>query len=151
MSLPSNGITSDVIREMMPPYHLSFDLLEGTFAALPPPPPDAPPEWRHKRITRLIGEITALKPADAGQARTAAQVLRLRELADTVIRGAHAAEVTVPQMCRLGRTAAELVRTAGAWYARWGGRSRNRCRSTGPWWRMRSMSRRWTRFGAAIL
>ena len=41
MSLPSNGITQDVIREMMPPYHLSPDLLEATLAALPPPPPDA--------------------------------------------------------------------------------------------------------------
>ena len=35
MTLPSNGITADLIRDIMPPYHLSADLLAGTFAALP--------------------------------------------------------------------------------------------------------------------
>jgi hypothetical protein len=112
MTLPSNGITADVIREIMPPYHLSADLLAGTFAALPPPPQDAPPTWRHERITRLIGEIVALLPADAGQARLATQILIVRELADTVTARAYAPEVTVEQMCRLSRTSTELVRTA---------------------------------------
>ncbi len=46
MSIPSNGITSDVIRNAMPPYHLSQDLLEGTLAALPPPPPTPPRRGR---------------------------------------------------------------------------------------------------------
>jgi hypothetical protein len=53
MSLPSGGMTQDVIREMMPPYHLSDGLLQVMFAALPPPPPDATAAWRHARITRL--------------------------------------------------------------------------------------------------
>jgi hypothetical protein len=35
MTLPSNGITADLIRDILPPYHLSADLLAGTFAALP--------------------------------------------------------------------------------------------------------------------
>jgi hypothetical protein len=112
MSLPSNGITADVIRDIMPPYHLSFDLLEGTFRALPPPPPDASAAWRQAHITRLIGEITTLKPADAGQARTASEILVLRELANTIASRAHAPDMTVSQLCRLGRAAAELARTA---------------------------------------
>jgi hypothetical protein len=112
MTLPSNGITADVIREIMPPYHLSADLLEGTFAALPPPPRDAPPNWRHERITRLIGEIVAFLPAGAGQARLAAQILIARELADTVTTRAYAPDVTVEQMRRLSRTSTELIRTA---------------------------------------
>jgi hypothetical protein len=112
MTLPSNGITADVIREIMPPYHVSADLLAGTFAALPPPPQDAPPTWRHERITRLIGEIVALLPADAAQARLATQILIVRELADAVTTRTYAPDVTVEQMCRLSRTSTELTRTA---------------------------------------
>ena len=112
MCLASAGITPSVIREMMPPYHLSPDLLEGTFTALPPLPPDAPAAWRHARITRLIGEITALLPADAAQARLAAQIIVVRELADTLTNRAHTPEVTIEQMCRLSRSSAELIRTA---------------------------------------
>ena len=112
MSLAKAGITQDVIREMMPPYHLSADLLEGTFAALPPPPQDASATWRHARITRLVGEIAAFLPADAAQARLGAQIVVVRELADALTNRAYAPEVTVEQMCRLSRTSAELVRTA---------------------------------------
>jgi hypothetical protein len=48
MSLPSSGITADVIRDIMPPYHLSADLLDGTFARCPrrrktPPRPGGTP------------------------------------------------------------------------------------------------------------
>jgi hypothetical protein len=43
MSIPSNGITPEVIRGVMAPYHLSLDLLHATFAALPAPPRDATP------------------------------------------------------------------------------------------------------------
>jgi hypothetical protein len=114
MAIPSNGITAEVIRDIMPPYHLSDDLLEGTFAALPPPPADASAAWRRRRITRLTAEITALRPADAGQARMAAGVLILRELADSVTRGAYAPGTTIAQMCRISRSAGELARTANA-------------------------------------
>ena len=51
-------------------------------------------------------------PADAAQARLAAQILIVRELADTIAARAYAPELTVAQMCRVGRAAAELVRTA---------------------------------------
>src|SRR5208282_2853537 len=112
MAIPSNGITAEVIRDIMPPYHLSTDLLEGTFAALPPPPADASPAWRLRHITRLTAEITALKPADSGQARLAAGILILREAADSVIARAYAPGVTIEQMCRASRSAAELVRTS---------------------------------------
>jgi len=111
MSQPSNGITAEVIRGVMPPYHLSQDLLHATFATLPAPPPDATPAWRRARITRLTTEIVAPKPADAGQARMSAQLLITRELADTFAKAALAPGLTIEQMCRLGRTASGLVCT----------------------------------------
>jgi hypothetical protein len=112
MSNPSDGITPEVIRQIMPPYHLSPDLLEATFAALPTPPPNASAASCQARIARLTQEISALMPADAAQARIAAQVLIVRELADTFITNANAPDLEVPQMCRLAHTAATLMQTA---------------------------------------
>src|ERR1700733_8652854 len=112
MSLPSNGITQQVIREMMPPYCLSPDLLEAMFAAMPPPPADASATWRQGRITRLMQEFSTLMPANAAQARVASQILIMRELADAIAARAFAPELTALQMCRVGRASAELVRTA---------------------------------------
>jgi hypothetical protein len=111
MSQPSNGITPEVIRQVMPPYQLSPDLLQATLAAIPQPPPDATPAWRHARIARLTQEISALMPANAAQARIAAQVLIYRELADALATQAHASRTDRPLMCRLARTAAALVQT----------------------------------------
>jgi hypothetical protein len=113
MSAPSNGITAEVIREIMPPYQLSDDLLQATFAALAPPPRDASTAWRHARIRRLTQEISTLMPANATQARLAADILMVREMAKTIAARVHAPELTVPEMCRVGRVAGELVRTAG--------------------------------------
>jgi hypothetical protein len=112
MSIPSNGITPEVIRGVMLPYHLSLDLLHATFAALPAPPPDATPAWRRARVTRLAAEIVAPMPANADQARISAQPLIARELADTFAKAARAPDLTTEQMCRLGRTASGLMRTA---------------------------------------
>ena len=112
MSLAANGITADVIREMMPPYHLSTDLLEATLAALPAPPPDATAAWRQVRVARLMQEFATLMPANAAQARTVSQVLIMRELADAIAARAHAPELTEVQMARVGRASAELSRTA---------------------------------------
>ena len=103
MSLITNGITGDVIREMMPPYRLSPDLLEATFAALPPPPADAPPDWRQLRVARLTQEFATLMPANAAQARIVSQILILRGLADAVAARAHAPELTPELMARVGR------------------------------------------------
>ncbi|HLB98379.1 MAG TPA: hypothetical protein VJK90_11980, partial [Acetobacteraceae bacterium] len=112
MAQPSNGITPEVIRGVMPPYELSPDLLQATFAAIPRPPPDATPAWRHARIARLTQEISALMPANAAQARIAAQILIYRELADAAATQAHASGTDIPLMCRLARAAATLVQTA---------------------------------------
>ena len=112
MSIPSNGITPEVIRGAMAPYLLSLDLLHATFAALPAPPPDATATWRRARVTRLAAEIVAPMPANADQARIAAQLLIARELADTFAKAARAPDLTSEQMCRLGRTASGLMRTA---------------------------------------
>jgi len=112
MSQPSNGITPEVIRDIMPPYELSPDLLEATFAAMPAPPPDATTEWRHARIARLTQEISTLMPANAAQARIAAQILIFRELADTAGTIAHAPGMTAVEFCRLARTAVALAQTA---------------------------------------
>jgi len=91
MSQRSNGIAAEVIREIMPPYQLGADLVQATFAALPAPPPDASAAWREPRITRLIQEILACKPAEAGQARIGAQLLIVREMVDTFAAHAHRA------------------------------------------------------------
>jgi len=112
MSQPSNGITPEVIRQVMPPYQLSPDLLQATLAAIPRPPPDATQAWRHARIARLTQEISALMPANAAQARIAAQVLIYRELGDTLATQAHASGTDLPLMWRLARTAATLTQTA---------------------------------------
>jgi hypothetical protein len=112
MSIPSNGITPEVIRAVMPPYHLSLDLLAATFAALPAPPPDATPAWRRARVTRLAAEIVAPMPANADQARISAQHLIFRELADTFAKAAQAPGRTPEQRCNLARTASGLMRTA---------------------------------------
>ena len=111
MSEPSNGITPEVLRGIMPPYELSPDLLQATLAAIPRPPPDATTAWRHARIARLTQEISALMPANAAQARIAAQILIYRELADTLATKAHAPGLEIPVLCRLARTAAALVQT----------------------------------------
>jgi hypothetical protein len=112
MNIPSNGITADVIRESMPPYHFSPDLLEATFAALPPPPPDATSAWRAARIARLSEEISSRMPANASQAWTAADIVILRELACSIALRAYDPELTGPQMARMGRAAAEVERSA---------------------------------------
>ena len=112
MSIPSNGITPEVIRGVMHPYRLSPDLMAATIAALPPPPPNSTTAWRQARITRQLQEIAALKPADAAQAHLAAQILTTRELADAFIARAQAPNLEINQMCRLGRTGAELLRSA---------------------------------------
>jgi hypothetical protein len=112
MSLPSNGITPDVTRAMMPPDPRGQDLPEAIFAALPPPPRDTAPDRRQARTTRLPRELSSPMPADAAQARLAAEVLTLRELTGTIAAQAYAPGLTVPQMCRIGGAAAELARTA---------------------------------------
>jgi hypothetical protein len=112
MSIPSNGITPEVISGVMPPYHLSLDLLHATFAALPAPPRGATPAWRRARVTRLAAEIVAPMPANANQARISAQHLIFRELADTFAKASQAPGLTPGQMSGLARTASGLARTA---------------------------------------
>jgi hypothetical protein len=112
VSTPSSGITAEVIRDIMHPYHLSADLLEATLAAIPAPPPDAPTTWRLARLTRLADEIVAPKPANAEQARIAAEILITRELANALAHRAHAPGRTDEQMCRLARTTDRLLQTA---------------------------------------
>jgi hypothetical protein len=79
-------------------------------------PPSATSQLHHRlaqaRITRQLQEIAALKPADAAQAHLAAQILTTRELADAFIARAQAPNLEINQMCRLGRTGAELLRSA---------------------------------------
>ena len=114
MPTPSNGFIADVIREIMPPYHLSADHLDGTFAVLPPPPRDARPSWRQARITRLIGAMVAFPAADAGPARLAAENVIAWELEDTVAIRAYPPDVTMERVCRLCRISTDGVRSGGA-------------------------------------
>ena len=75
MTPPTNGITADVIRDVMPPYELSADLLAAALASIPRPPPGATQAWRQVRTLRFVREIAGLMPADAPQARIAEQIL----------------------------------------------------------------------------
>ena len=111
MAIPSNGITAEVIRGVMPLYTLSPDLLAGTLRALAPPPADATTAWRHARLARLAQEIGGLMPADAPQARIAADIVIVREAADDTFARSFAPELTVVEFCRLRRVAGELKRT----------------------------------------
>jgi hypothetical protein len=110
MTIPSTGITPEVIRGVMPPYTLSTDLLEATFRAIPAPPADATTAWRHARVARPVREIGGLMPADAPQARIAAQILIFREAADDTVAGSDVPGLTVEQLCRLRHTAADPAR-----------------------------------------
>ena len=114
MTLPTNGITPEIIRDIMPPYHLSQDLLAATLLTIPPPPPEATAAWRQARLTRLIEEITAYHPADAAQARIAAQILVFRELADSITARAHTGAPALEDLCRIARSTSELQRSATA-------------------------------------
>jgi hypothetical protein len=112
MTLLAAGITQTVIQEMMPPYSLNADLLAGAVTILPPPPPDASASWRQARLTRLVREISVLMPADAAQAKLAAQIVVYRETADDTLDRANVPGLTVEQVCRVRRAAADLTRTS---------------------------------------
>jgi hypothetical protein len=112
MTLLAAGITQPVIQEMMPPYSLDADLLAGAVTILPPPPPDASASWRQARLTRLVREISVLMPADAAQAKLAAQIVVYRETADDTLDRANVPGLTVEQVCRVRRAAADLTRTS---------------------------------------
>jgi hypothetical protein len=112
MTLPTNGITPEVIREMMPPYQLSADLLSAAFASIPPPPPDATQAWRQERAARLVQEIAGLMPADAPQARIAAAILIVREATDDTFARVNTPGLTVDQICRLRRTGSALTNSS---------------------------------------
>jgi hypothetical protein len=112
MTVPSNGITAGVIRDIMPPYTLSNDLLAATFATLPAPPAAATPPWRHERATRLVGEIAGFLPADAVQARLAAEIVLAREMMRDTFARSNAPRLALNQVCRVRRVSTELGRTA---------------------------------------
>ena len=114
MAITTNGITAEVIRDAMPPYQLSSDLLAAMFAAVPAPPPDATAAWRLERATRLIHEMAGLVPADAPQARIAAQIVIAREATDATFAWANGPGLTVDQACRLRRTAGALMNSTMA-------------------------------------
>jgi hypothetical protein len=112
MTLPSNGITPDIIRAAMPPYQLSTDLLAAMLAAVPAPPPDATMAWRQVRAARLVHEVAGQMPADAPQARIAAEIVIAREAADGSIARANTPGLAVEQVCRLLRIASVLLNSA---------------------------------------
>ncbi len=112
MTPPKNGITPEVIREVMPPYELSADLLAAAFASIPPPPPGATQAWREARAARLVQEIAGLMPANAPQARIAAQILIARQATDDSFARVNTPGLTVEQICRLRRTGNALMNSA---------------------------------------
>ena len=111
MSQPSNGITPEVIRGVMPPYQLSPDLLQATFAAIP-----RTTAGRHHRLAprpHRAADPGDLR-ADARQRRPGAHRRPDPDLPGTRRQPghqAHAPGTDLPLMCRLARTAATLVQT----------------------------------------
>ena len=114
MTLPTNGITADVIRDIMPPYQLNTDLLGAMLAAVPPPPAGAATAWRQARCAWLVQELAGLMPADAPQARIAAEIVIVHEAIEDTLARAGAAGPTVDQVCRLRRTASALLASVAA-------------------------------------
>jgi len=114
MTPPANGITAEVFREVMPPYELSADLLAAAFVSIPPPPRGATQAWRQERAGRLVQEIAGLMPADAPQARIAAQIMIVREATDDSFARVNTPGLTVEQICRLRRTGGALMNSAAA-------------------------------------
>ncbi len=112
MTLPTNGIAPEIIRAVMPPYELSTDLLAAMFAAVPAPPPAATMAWRQERAKRLVHEVAGLMPADAPQARIAAEIVHAREAADGSIARANTPGLAVEQVCRLLRIGSVLLNSA---------------------------------------
>jgi len=82
MTPPTDGITAEVFREVMPPYALSADPLAAAFASIPPALPEPTRAWRLERAARLVHEIAGLMPANAPQSRIAAASLIVREATD---------------------------------------------------------------------
>ncbi len=81
MPVPSNGITADVIRGVMPPYRLSANLLGATLTALPPPKPGASATWRQARLTAPNLSCSECGPLERGlAARKAALRAQVNEL-----------------------------------------------------------------------
>ena len=112
MTLPSNGITPEVVHAAMPPYELSTDLLAAMLAAVPAPPQAATMAWRQVRAGRLVHEVAGLMPADAPQARIAAEIVIAREAADGSIARANTPGLAVEQVCRLLRIGSVLLNSA---------------------------------------
>jgi hypothetical protein len=96
----------------MPPYHLSPDLLDATVATRCPPPRGASAAWYEARLARVTKEISTLMPANAGQARSAADIVIAREMAKTLAVQGQDPALTGPQRCRMFRVSGELERTA---------------------------------------
>jgi hypothetical protein len=109
MNIPANGITAEIIREVMPPNRLSPDPLSAMFAAVPAPPPNATMAWRQTRAARLVQEVAGLMPADAPQAQIAAEIVIVREATDDTFARADAPGLTVEPVCRPRRTAVGLT------------------------------------------
>ena len=149
MTLPTNGLTAEVFRQAMPPYQLSADLLTDMFTAIAAPPRDATMAWRQTRATRLVHEVSGLMPADAPQARIAAEIVIYKEAAENAVKRSDASGITVEQVCRLLRTAAALTISTAALERSMVRHSRSRCRSSAPCWRMGSILPRLPRGGVA--
>ena len=114
MTLPTNGITADVIREIMPPYRLDTDLIAAMFCAIPAPPPDASMAWRRRSGARPVHKVAGLLPASVSRARIAVEIVILHEGVEDTCARANAAGLAIEQVCRLRRTASALLGSAAA-------------------------------------
>src|SRR5208283_2034109 len=76
------------------------------------PPPEATMAWRQERAGRLVHEVSGLMPANAPQARIAAEIVIAREAADRSIAQADTPGLAMEQVCRLRRIGSVLWNSA---------------------------------------
>jgi hypothetical protein len=100
MPEPSNGITAEVIQDLMPDFTLGADLLRTIAGAIPAPPEGVSRAWRRDRCARIIEETAAFAPADAAQGRLAAQMLILRDMADDTFARSRGPGLTLAEVLR---------------------------------------------------
>jgi hypothetical protein len=111
MSTPAATITFKTIQEMMPEYNLPPDLLEDLVAALPPPPDDAPDDWRLVRMDRVVEGIASRVPMNAAQASLAGLIVVTEGLALDMASRAGAKGLELAETVRLVRAADALTQS----------------------------------------
>ena len=110
--LPGHDELSHIVEHAGNHGDIDRMVLAAMLAAVPAPPPAATMAWRQERATRLVHEVAGLMPADAPQARIAAEIVIAREAADGCVARTNTPGLAVEQVCRLLRIASVLLNSS---------------------------------------